>query len=513
MKNLLFLVLWFVSGQVLAADYYWVLDQNGTQHPDPTTACSSAPWASWFGAGYQFDRIILTQTDGVGPASYRCIGKSPSGSDSNPGWNAIRMGNGCTPPKVFDPATGSCTQPKQCPAAGSSHFAGTETYSNAMNLNQCIDGCGYTASGGIKAGGKNIIFGPMIATGSACANGSDGYGADKDPGDRCSYRNAAGKCEAACKTGQVYKQVPTGAYACVTTSNTPPDTSTPDKTCPRGYLNISQDPANPNCAPTGDLGNASNNGPANCPAGQHSTNNGPNGASYCVYDAPDSSKPPTTTTKNPETTTTNPDGSTTKTSSQSWNNSDGSISTKTTSTTTDANGKVTTSESTLTGKDKLGNDGRSDGGADDKNDFCKQNPGLNVCKNSTVVDACGNFSCDGDAVQCSILRQASERNCADNAAVASVTNSAPYTLGGKVLNGTDGAVDPFSSPTVVAAGSFDSSDLLGGRSCPADTVVTLMDGQTFEISYGPICDFAAIMRPILIACAMFAALLLVVGVF
>ena len=47
----------------------------------------------------------------------------------------------------------------------------------------------------------------------------------------------------------------------------------------------------------------------------------------------------------------------------------------------------------------------------DQGSFCKDNPGLQICKNSAINANCQSFSCDGDAVQCAIARQTYKTAC------------------------------------------------------------------------------------------------------
>lgn len=245
-----------------------------------------------------------------------------------------------------------------------------------------------------------------------------------------------------------------------------------------------------------------------CPAGTVSLGIDSTGGSICGGSGTAPIDPPKTEVKQPTTTTTNPDGSTTKVETSTRSNSDGSTTTTTTTTVTGANGGTTVTQTTSTSDKPAGSGGgagTNDSSDHKKDDFCIKNPDLNVCKNSQVTGDCEQTACEGDAIQCAILRQQKKEYCEN-------TKTNPIsTLGEQVLGGNDPMADPFKTPTTIGVGSFNFGDLLGGHSCPPDAVIPLWDGGKFEISYKPICDFAAIMRPILIACATFAALYFVIG--
>jgi len=117
-----------------------------------------------------------------------------------------------------------------------------------------------------------------------------------------------------------------------------------------------------------------------------------NGVSVCV--PPTGDKPVST---NDETKTTNPDGSTTTKTKET--SCDGANCTTTTTTTTVPAG---------------GGAGQTSTEKQEKPQkaFCEENPTLSICKSGSFGGSCdAGFSCDGDALQCSIAREQHQRNC------------------------------------------------------------------------------------------------------
>lgn len=103
--------------------------------------------------------------------------------------------------------------------------------------------------------------------------------------------------------------------------------------------------------------------------------------------------------------------------------------------------------------------------------LCEQFPDIPACKVSSADTSCsagvGSVSCDGDAVQCAMLRDQFLRHCAffDKATDESGVAEAAKT------SGTGGASDhPNRSPETHSLSTFDQTNLIGG-SCPGDRVL------------------------------------------
>ena len=104
------------------------------------------------------------------------------------------------------------------------------------------------------------------------------------------------------------------------------------------------------------------------------------------------------------------------------------------------------------------------------------------------------ITCEGDAVQCSIAREQYRRQCEffeqtnDETAVAIAAKAA----------GVEGAEDhPARSPTTLAVGSFDQTDIVSG-SCPADRSVTI-GAATVALPFSKVCAPASQLGSLLVA--------------
>lgn len=452
---------------------------------------------------------------GVDPATGYCLGTSNTYATKS----APKCSDG-SQPDTSKPLNEQCQDPApSCPAVGTVTGHGVEVAVSSKSLNLCSpSGCAWTASGLITAGSKIYAIGPFMSAGT-CSGSVPGTmdtptDAPPIPDERCTYKNpTTGQCEAACPTGQVYKQVPTGAMACVKTDTSAPEPPK-DTSCPPGYINTSADPANVSCAPSEGRGETSTSGPANCPAGQHSVTSG--GTSYCVFDPPpDPNAQPKTTEKTtaPKTTTQNPDGSTTETQVETRKNTDGSTTTTTTTTKTNPDGTKTTSTNSQTGLRPDGSQGVSDQQDGELTDLCKRNPQLNICNNSKVESAhCSNgvpvTNCTGDAIQCAILRQAVVRYCAEQ-----VIENAAYTkLGGNVLSGVDpmkaGLPSPDKSTVFNMATSLDKSGWMGEGACFPNKTIEVA-GQSLVIPFEEVCPYLLPFRAFLMLVAAMASLRIV----
>lgn len=262
---------------------------------------------------------------------------------------------------------------------------------------------------------------------------------------------------------------PPGVDSCV--KDTPGTDDPPNDPCPFGTRNISADPSNPNCF---------QDTPDNNTHSDTQTN-------------PDGS---TQTTQTTTTTQVNPDGTTTtnKTTTVTVHNADGSVST-------------TTSTATDTGN------GSSD--SQNPSDFCKLHPELNVCRDSTVSGTCGDITCTGDAIQCSILRETAKRNCDDKAAVDAAQASPEYALGNSVLAGADPATATLPSPanasTVTVPSSLDTSGWLGAGACFPDKTFTV-GGHTITLSFTAACQPLLALRYVLMIVALLTSFRMLSGV-
>lgn len=127
--------------------------------------------------------------------------------------------------------------------------------------------------------------------------------------------------------------------------------------------------------------------------------------------------------------------------------------------------------------------------------FCQENPGLAVCRDSSVGGSCGEITCNGDAIQCQTLRAAAAMQCAQKKSDDDL-NASPLKAIGE--NAVSGIVDP-SLPTpangqVVQAPDFlDTTGFLGGRSCFVDKTITIQ-GHAITIPLSKSCDILLVLR-------------------
>lgn len=214
-----------------------------------------------------------------------------------------------------------------------------------------------------------------------------------------------------------------------------------------------------------------------------------------------------------QTTTNNPDGSKTTKTTETTKNSDGSTTTKTTTTTTNPDGSQTTSEETTTGKTPDGKDGKSDSTDKDREDLCKMNPSLNICKNSQISGTCEAVSCDGDAIQCAIARDVQMAKCKAEKDEQAQKDSSQYSLGNAVMAGND----PMASklPTkenaqVVNVGGLSATGFAGGGSCFSDKTFTLL-GRSFTIPFSSTCQYLIALRYVVMLIALLASFRMLSG--
>jgi len=246
-----------------------------------------------------------------------------------------------------------------------------------------------------------------------------------------------------------------------------------------------------------------------CPAGTTSLGIDSAGGMICGGSGTSPIIPPKTEVKTPPVTTNNPDGSTTKVETSTRSNSDGSTTTTTTTTVTGANGGTTVTQSTSTSQKPSGSGGGAgvnDSTDDKKDDFCIKNPTLNVCKNSQVTGECEETACQGDAIQCSILRQQRKEYC-DN-----MKDTPQVLLGRDLLAGNDplqSQIDAAKTGTTVdlASQSFDQSSF-APSACFASKAGS-SHGHAIPIDFSAACNSAASIRFAVIALCSLAGFLIV----
>lgn len=252
-----------------------------------------------------------------------------------------------------------------------------------------------------------------------------------------------------------------------------------------------------------------------CPGGTTQAGSDSSGIPICMGMGTNSNTTPTpTVTESPPVTTSNADGSTVTKSYVTQTNSDGSRTTKTTTVTTDAAGNKTTAVSMETTKATDGGTGKTDNPEAEKNDLCKQNPNLNICRDSSVSGSCGEIACVGDAIQCATLRAAAAMECRDKKDRDLLDKSPLKGLGEAAAAGNDPMKADFPSAdkasVVSVASSLDASGFLGGGSCFPDKSITVM-GKSFVLSFSAACDALLVFRYALMVIAALVSFRIVSG--
>ena len=427
-----------------ALQWYNSVQGSSVKYPSPLDACNAVLSAA----------MKPGSVSRVSDTSYKCNDKNGTHQDNLTAWGSCDAGT------TFNPVTGTCSSP-------------TTTTTTTTTTNPC------PASGTVSVSVPSAWLG---------ADGRPIGSLFPAPSGTYSYQG----CMVA-----ITPQGFTGTC-----------TSTPGGPWPAlGYCtyNATHTGVQGSGSPLPDAPPAPNTTPDNgkCPKGTISGGVDSSGIPICIGSktdsVPDAGKE--TTSKPPP--VTNPDGSTTETETKERVNSDGSKTTTTTTTETASNGQRTVTVTQSTSAKPTGEKGQ-----DDKNtDFCEKNPQLTICKNSTVSGSCESTSCEGDAIQCEILRQQRKQYCEDRA------DTPESNLGKSLLSGNDpmksqidqvmaGEERDFSST------SLDQSGFIGGGSCLANRSFTAF-GQTIEMNFTSVCNNLAPARYGVLAMSFIVAYLIV----
>jgi hypothetical protein len=227
-----------------------------------------------------------------------------------------------------------------------------------------------------------------------------------------------------------------------------------------------------------------------CPKGQ--VRGTINGQGICYTPSPDSTV--TKSTAAGTVTTSTPTGTTT-TGTQSTTTCTGTTCTTTTTTTTSAPSEGGTCCTTST---------QSKTETQDKPSFCTEHPKDTQCVSSgSFSGSCtAGFTCEGDAVMCSIARASNEEKC------GLLEKTSPES---ELYATTKGATSmPFtSSTTSISQSSFDTTNALGvaGTCIPNTTVVVF--GKTVVLPISDVCPSLGHMGTLLLAVSWLAAFAIV----
>lgn len=200
------------------------------------------------------------------------------------------------------------------------------------------------------------------------------------------------------------------------------------------------------------------------------------------------------TNSNGVTTTTKKDTKTQTKCTGTDTNCTTSTTTKTTTTKTDASGNTTSTTGTCSGPQCESNtnpDADGDGFGDCVGDDC----GEGEDASSVAGESCGvELSCEGDAIQCAILRQEKENNCKwrlgaeEESAITASVSGEGFELEEKNIDGASLFNEAISQGRWLTA------------SCPPPRSISVM-GNTITFSWEPVCEFAIAMGPFVVALA------------
>ena len=151
----------------------------------------------------------------------------------------------------------------------------------------------------------------------------------------------------------------------------------------------------------------------------------------------------------------------------------------------------------------------------DKDGFCKENPGSKLCKSgdddgSSFSGSCGGgFKCEGDAIQCAMAQEQHRRACQlfeDKPQEYDLYQQEKQYGKASVTGQLEG------NKSIDIGASISAQDVFigGGGACPADEIVALPLGGSFAIPYSRICPYLQIFGNVLVVIASITAVFLVI---
>ena len=140
-----------------------------------------------------------------------------------------------------------------------------------------------------------------------------------------------------------------------------------------------------------------------------------------------------------------------------------------------------------TGGGLPGGGGSGDGSGDEREDP----------ESSVGGESCSaTITCEGDAIQCAILRSQKKQACADEEA-RDYSKAAP-TINAEIAKGEY----QLKEETVDASGFFNLGNRFYSSTCPAPKSLRIESfNRTIQLSYQPLCDFAGALSYIVVAMA------------
>lgn len=422
---------------VFSANYVWTVSSGGVfPGASPSEACGGY---FDFSASYNQDYIVQNRrVERISDIQFRCVADSkhkhsPAFYERNLIALANRSGDTCAPDSTYNPQTGECEPPPpDCSSASPGIFKSPP-------------------AGVINSNGANYVA--TSSPGTVCYNQCSYSTSDRasscflTPGSTtqgyCNYiGNATGEN---CTEPDYPLGAPGDPLNPPETPDVPPSDPN-DPGCPPGY-----GWSGTTCVknPTDDGGNGPGDGDGDGDSGGGGGSGGGDGNGGDGGDGGDGG---------------------------SGNGGDG-----------DGNGS---------GGDGDGNGGGDGNGDGDGEGECDPAKDPNKCGQSSVGgEACNvDLKCEGDAIQCAILRKNKEQVC-QWTYDANVKKQIADEMAGEAYQ--------LKESSIPVSGLFTEA-LNKGRwlpqSCPSPQTVSVM-GRTYSISWEPLCRFATAMGPIVVALA------------
>lgn len=470
MRRLLLVALLLLSGNVSAEDFYWRIayPDGQAKHKSAEAACQANNdyYKSDYGSGYSRIKVRNKPIDETHWScyvyAYKLDSKGVEYLSGQRGNNATRYGTECPAGTEYDSSIGGCKQneDEKC-----KETFGKEIYTD-FQVGTVKDGH-FTDP---KSPPASLCESSCLYTSPATTGSGNGYrmGQSFEVFVRFSYLGNGSSCE----QGE--------------TPNPPSDRS------PSGSTDE-------NCKPVEDaegrkkmscLKTDSYQNPGNLNCGMA------NGQLVCVPGKPSPNKNDTTT-KTDITETTNPDGS-----------KDTTTTTETTVTTCSGMNSCNTTTTTSTTNNKTNSDG-TDGGSSTE---CK-GPGCKPSGEGAGGDSEGEekeeekeskvsgdescdavIACEGDAIQCAMLKQEKKQTCAWDYEKAKGTIESEIAKPEYQL-----------TETTINTGELFNAGISASRwlpsACPAPKVISLSSGPSQTFSWEPECQMASSLAPIIVGLA------------
>lgn len=149
----------------------------------------------------------------------------------------------------------------------------------------------------------------------------------------------------------------------------------------------------------------------------------------------------------------------------------------------------------------------------DRKTFCEENPNSKLCKDSFINPSCQGFSCDGDAIQCSIAKRAYDDRCEANISKTQIDSMSQNIIGQGLVNGNyTSDVQSYLSQNGQGSGTIvnvpNSLTETGNSSFSGSQIQDLtqtVDGKTFTLPFSKVNYWFIVFGNVLLALTYFAA--------